>query len=120
MSTVSSAAFTVSQNLNPLARIASLSSSTSVFFSYNVCNRVGLGLNAYRPRRAKKRGISCNCLSGFGVPELAFGRKKLPEVGGSIGETVESFQQVLHFIRFVGKTGLYFLCRFDLLLVLGD
>ncbi|KAK4402112.1 hypothetical protein Sango_0951900 [Sesamum angolense] len=120
MSTVSSAAFTVSQNLNPLARIASLSSSTSVFFSYKVCNRVGLGLNAYRPRRAKKRGISCNCLSGFGVPELAFWRKKLPEVGGSIGETVESFQQVLHFIRFVGKTGLYFLCRFDLLLVLVD
>ncbi|KAL0422114.1 UNVERIFIED_CONTAM: PsbP domain-containing protein 1, chloroplastic [Sesamum latifolium] len=93
MSIISSAALSVSQNLNPSTRFASLSSSTSVFFSYNVCNRVGVGLYAYRPRRAKKRGISCNCLSGFGAPELAFGPKKLPEVGGSIGTTVESFQQ---------------------------
>ncbi|XP_011087507.1 psbP domain-containing protein 1, chloroplastic [Sesamum indicum] len=49
-----------------------------------------------------KRGISCNCLPGFGAPELAvisgvvalaFGQKKLPEVGRSIGKTAVSFQQ---------------------------
>ncbi|KAK4427585.1 PsbP domain-containing protein 1, chloroplastic [Sesamum alatum] len=80
MSVISSAALTVSQNLNPSARFASLPSSTSVFFSYNACNRAGLGL-------------SCNCLSGLGAPELAFGPKKLPEVGRSIGETGDSFQQ---------------------------
>ncbi|KAK4414224.1 Sec-independent protein translocase protein TATA, chloroplastic [Sesamum alatum] len=102
MAAISSAALTVCNNPNPSARFTSLSSSSSVFFSYNVCGRAGLVLYADRPRRAEKRGLSCNCLFGLGVPELVviagvtalvFGPKKLPEVGRSIGKTVKSFQQ---------------------------
>ncbi|KAL0464185.1 UNVERIFIED_CONTAM: Sec-independent protein translocase protein TATA, chloroplastic [Sesamum latifolium] len=102
MAAISSTALTVCNNPNPSTRFTSLSSSSSVFFSNNVCNRAGLVLYADRPRNAKKRRLSCNCLFGLGVPELVviagvtalvFGPKKLPEVGRSIGKTVKSFQQ---------------------------
>lgn len=81
------------------------SSSSSVFFGDHINNQIGLRLAVDRPRRAhanRKRGLSCNCLFGLGVPELVviagvvalvFGPKKLPEVGRSIGKTVKSFQQ---------------------------
>ncbi|KAK4476685.1 hypothetical protein RD792_015845 [Penstemon davidsonii] len=81
-------------------KLTSLSSSKSVFFSYNINSRAGLSLD--RPRKAHKRGFSCNCLFGLGVPELVviagvtalvFGPKKLPEVGRSVGKTIKSFQQ---------------------------
>ncbi|KAL1532870.1 sec-independent protein translocase protein TATA, chloroplastic-like [Salvia divinorum] len=96
--------FTIAAPLtsNPSAKLTSLSSSSSVFFSNNVRNRAGLGLALDRPRRAQRRGFSCNCIFGLGVPEivvivgvsaLVFGPKALPEVGRSIGKTVKSFQQ---------------------------
>ncbi|KAL3814705.1 hypothetical protein ACJIZ3_015973 [Penstemon smallii] len=81
-------------------KLTSLSSSKSVFFSYSISNRAGLSLD--RSRKAHKRGLSCNCLFGLGVPELVviagvtalvFGPKKLPEVGRSVGKTIKSFQQ---------------------------
>ncbi|CAA2983262.1 sec-independent translocase TATA, chloroplastic-like [Olea europaea subsp. europaea] len=106
MVTISSPVIATKLNLTPTARLAAVfSSSSSVFFGDNVNNRAGLHLVVNRSRRAstsEKRGLSCNCLFGLGVPELVviagvvalvFGPKKLPEVGRSIGKTVKSFQQ---------------------------
>ncbi|XP_041992170.1 sec-independent protein translocase protein TATA, chloroplastic-like [Salvia splendens] len=98
----SSSTLAVPLSSNPSTKLTSLSSSTSLFFSSNVKNRGGLALALDRPRRAQKRGFSCNCIFGLGVPEivvivgvsaLVFGPKALPEVGRSIGKTVKSFQQ---------------------------
>ncbi|XP_042037046.1 sec-independent protein translocase protein TATA, chloroplastic-like [Salvia splendens] len=96
--------FTIAAPLasNPTAKLTSLSSSTPVFFSNNLNNRAGLGLALDRPSRPQKRGFSCNCIFGLGVPEivvivgvsaLVFGPKALPEVGRGIGKTVKGFQQ---------------------------
>ncbi|KAL2478248.1 Sec-independent protein translocase protein TATA [Forsythia ovata] len=106
MATISSAAIATKVNITPTRRITTVfSSSSSVFFGDNVNNRTGLRLVVDRNRKARtsgKRGLSCNCLFGLGVPELVviagvvalvFGPKKLPEVGRSIGKTVKSFQQ---------------------------
>ncbi|XP_057798318.1 sec-independent protein translocase protein TATA, chloroplastic [Salvia miltiorrhiza] len=102
MAAASSSTVALPLTSNPSLKLTSLSSSTSVFFSYNIKNRAGLGLALDRPTRAQKRGFSCNCLFGLGVPELVvivgvsalvFGPKQLPEVGRSIGKTVKSFQQ---------------------------
>ncbi|KAL3632779.1 hypothetical protein CASFOL_025763 [Castilleja foliolosa] len=102
MAAISSSTVTASLSVNPTSprKFTSLSSLSSISFSYNISNRAGLLVD--RPRRARKRGMSCTCLFGLGVPELAviagvaalvFGPKKLPEVGRSIGKTVKSFQQ---------------------------
>ncbi|KAL1558842.1 sec-independent protein translocase protein TATA, chloroplastic-like [Salvia divinorum] len=102
MATALSSTIAVPLSSNPSTKLTSLSSSTSLFFSYNVKNRGGLALALDRPMRAQKRGFSCNCIFGLGVPEivvivgvsaLVFGPKALPEVGRSIGKTVKSFQQ---------------------------
>ncbi|KAL9175205.1 hypothetical protein ABFS82_02G101100 [Erythranthe guttata] len=101
MATISSSSAAV-LSLNPSTRIitSSLSSSSSVFFSYN--NFSNSNPNRGRIVISKKRGLSCNCLFGLGVPEIAviagvvalvFGPKKLPEVGRSIGKTLKGFQQ---------------------------
>ncbi|CAM8945403.1 unnamed protein product [Rhodiola kirilowii] len=89
-----------------------LSSSTSSFFNPNSAlfttprsnnkTRKLSSLILSPDRRRQKKGLSCTCLFGLGVPELVviagvvalvFGPKKLPEVGRSIGKTVKSFQQ---------------------------
>ncbi|KAL4579838.1 hypothetical protein LXL04_016006 [Taraxacum kok-saghyz] len=80
----------------------SLSSSNSFFFSNTLKPlTIAFGNRSY-VLNGKKKGLSCTCLFGLGVPELAviagvvalvFGPKKLPEVGRSIGKTVKSFQQ---------------------------
>ncbi|OIT30269.1 PREDICTED: sec-independent protein translocase protein TATA, chloroplastic [Nicotiana attenuata] len=81
------------------AKIPTLCSSRSLFFNSNRSLFVG---PARKVRSSGKKGLSCNCLFGLGVPELAviagvaalvFGPKQLPEVGRTIGKTVKSFQQ---------------------------
>ncbi|XP_059312272.1 sec-independent protein translocase protein TATA, chloroplastic [Lycium ferocissimum] len=82
------------------AKIPTLcSSSSSLFFNSNRALFMG---PARKVTSSGKRGLSCKCLFGLGVPELAviagvaalvFGPKQLPEVGRTIGKTVKSFQQ---------------------------
>lgn len=85
------------------------SSSNSSFFT-NTFKPLNL-LHTRRsvPISSKKRGLSCNCMFGLGVPELAviagvatlvFGPKALPEIGRNFGKTIKSFQQVrFHFFQ---------------------
>ncbi|KAK4379088.1 hypothetical protein RND71_000950 [Anisodus tanguticus] len=81
------------------AKIPTLCSSSSLFFNSNRALFLG---PARKVSNSGKKGLSCTCLFGLGVPELAviagvaalvFGPKQLPEVGRTIGKTVKSFQQ---------------------------
>ncbi|XP_009610432.1 sec-independent protein translocase protein TATA, chloroplastic [Nicotiana tabacum] len=81
------------------AKIPTLCSSSSLFFNSKRVQFVG---PARKVTSSAKKGFSCNCLFGLGVPELVviagvaalvFGPKQLPEVGRTIGRTVKSFQQ---------------------------
>ncbi|CAN4108584.1 unnamed protein product [Withania somnifera] len=84
-------------------KIQTLCSSNSLFFNSNSALFLGPARTTKKVRSSyRKRGFSCNCLFGLGVPELVviagvvalvFGPKQLPEVGRTIGKTVKSFQQ---------------------------
>nr|XP_004230095.1 sec-independent protein translocase protein TATA, chloroplastic [Solanum lycopersicum] len=83
-------------------KIQTLCSSSSLFFNSNSQLFLGPPTTTRKVRSNSKRGLSCYCLFGLGVPELAviagvaalvFGPKQLPEVGRNIGKTVKSFQQ---------------------------
>ncbi|KAK4339508.1 hypothetical protein RND71_040970 [Anisodus tanguticus] len=85
------------------AKIPTLCSSSSLFFNSNRALFLG---PARKVSNSDKKGLSCTCLFGLGVPELAviagvaalvFGPKQLPEVGRTIGKTVKSFQQRIVF-----------------------
>ncbi|KAK1432502.1 hypothetical protein QVD17_09399 [Tagetes erecta] len=87
----------------PISSTAQISSSNSSLFTNNTFKP----LNHLHTRRSvtirtKKTGLSCNCMFGLGVPELAviagvatlvFGPKALPEIGRNFGKTLKSFQQ---------------------------
>ncbi|KAI3725759.1 hypothetical protein L1987_65551 [Smallanthus sonchifolius] len=92
----------VSQRTSPTPTTALFSSSNSSFFT-TIFKPLNL-VHAHRsiPLRRKKTGLSCNCMFGLGVPELAviagvatlvFGPKALPEIGRNFGKTLKSFQQ---------------------------
>ncbi|KAK6121538.1 hypothetical protein DH2020_044718 [Rehmannia glutinosa] len=65
MAAVTSSNVTASFSINPSRKFTSLSSSSSVFFSYNITNRTGLGLDVGRPRTAKRRGCPATAFSGL-------------------------------------------------------
>ncbi|XP_047338222.1 sec-independent protein translocase protein TATA, chloroplastic [Impatiens glandulifera] len=80
----------------------SFSASNSTFFNNTLTQNIKASQIAVLGRPRNASGLSCTCLFGLGVPELAviagvaallFGPKQLPEVGRSIGKTVRSFQQ---------------------------
>ncbi|CAI9778409.1 unnamed protein product [Fraxinus pennsylvanica] len=97
MATISSAAIASKLNRTPTIRFTTVfSSSSSVFFGDHINNQIGLRLAVDRPRRAhtsRKRGLSCNCLFGLGVPELEnvvirSGAKNPPKVTKNLNKKV--------------------------------
>ncbi|CAH9088953.1 unnamed protein product [Cuscuta epithymum] len=105
MAAITSAASAVSPSFVQIraSSTAAVSSSGSLFFSGNRTGLKGInGLRAAKVRSNGRKRLSCNCLFGLGVPELAviggvaallFGPKQLPEIGRSIGKTIKGFQQ---------------------------
>ncbi|XP_073147148.1 sec-independent protein translocase protein TATA, chloroplastic [Henckelia pumila] len=93
MATISASAVTAA-----LSRKRFDADLSSLFFRNH---RAGLAITSTKYSN-RRRGMSCNCLFGLGVPELVviagvtalvFGPKQLPEVGRSLGKTIKSFQK---------------------------